>query len=98
MEQDKSPDTLLTTSTFLRAPNLSFHVARAGASKSLDFSLASGLPPTKHGKRRLKMGEGEEVVLVAPKTPDPSAVRSLQQIIDSHVKNYGVNETSGARL
>jgi hypothetical protein len=37
-------------------------------------------------------------VLIAPKTPDPSTVCSLQQIIDSHVKNYGVDETSGAPL
>jgi hypothetical protein len=89
MEQDKYPDTLLATSTFLRASNLSFCVTRAGAYKSLDFSLATG---------RLKMGEGEEVVLIAPKTPDPSAVCSLQQIIDSHVENYGVDETTAAAL
>jgi hypothetical protein len=94
MEQDKSPDTSLATSTFLQASNLSFCVTRAGASKSLDFSLAFGLPPTKRGRRRLKMVEGDKIQLLAPQTPDPAAVWSLQQIINSHVKDYGVDESS----
>jgi hypothetical protein len=93
MEQDKSPDTLSATSNFVQASNHLVCVTRAGASKSLDFSLASGLPPTKCGPRRLKLGEGDEVLLSVPRSTDPAAICSLQQIINCHVKDYGVDET-----
>jgi hypothetical protein len=39
------------------------------------------------------MGEGDEDLLLAPRTPDPAAVCSLQQIIDCHVEDYRVDET-----
>jgi hypothetical protein len=96
MEVNKSPDTLLATSTFLQASNLSVCLIRAKGSKSLDFSLASGLPPTKWRQRRLKMGV--EVVLLAPLAANADAVHSLQQIINCHVKDFGLDPLTNTPL
>jgi putative NIF3 family GTP cyclohydrolase 1 type 2 len=42
------------------------------------------------------MGDRDKVLLLAPRTPDLAAVCSLQQIINCHVEDYGVLETTGA--
>jgi hypothetical protein len=96
MEVDKSTNTSLATSTFLQASNHSICLTRAVAFKSIDFSLASGLPPTKGRPRRLKMGD--KVVLLAPLAANASAVRFLQQIIDCHVEDFGLDVSTGTPL
>jgi hypothetical protein len=37
------------------------------------------------------MVEGDEIQLLTPQTPDPAAVWSPQQIINSHVEDFGVD-------
>lgn len=51
MDLDKSADTSSATSTFSTVSNTSIRTTRAAASKSLDFSLAEGLPSRRRRAR-----------------------------------------------
>jgi hypothetical protein len=97
MERDKSPETSSATSTFSRASSQSERFTRAGASKALDFTLASGLKAPKQNRRRVKTIQAEQIQDLFSNNLDNMALphNNLDEQISHHMYNFGNDKVTG---
>lgn len=100
MDLDKSADTSSATSTFSTVSNTSIRTTRAAASKSLDFSLAEGLPSRRRRARpfrdQILPANKMESALIAQ--PEGSVLpNSLSNIILRNKYDFG-RDSAGLEL
>jgi hypothetical protein len=97
MEQDKSPGSSLASSNLSRGSNHSQRFTRAVASKSLDFSLASGLPALKR-KRRILKQTPFHIMATSSSIDREKPDSTLDDVIDRHRLDFGKDKRTGRPL